>query len=369
MEVELLSTLDECQAIGRDWNEIALLNSAGPVGLGVTCSFDLSVTLWRTHLGGDPQRILVLKDNGRVMGILPCYSGRTRSFGITRRELGLIPELYPGRTGFLLREPSAECLAILLDAVYQAIAHWDVLFLTVVDGSYSASLLKEALARTNHPVEQTSATCCPYIELPSSWDEYLLARKRNFRQSVKRDRKKLAAQGAVEMKTYSREEKTGEFLDAMFRIEERSWKQTSGTSIIRNPRQERFHRAFTPVCARAGWLRCYVLYLDGGPIAYHYSTLYGNILYDFKSSYIENYKAVAPGKILRSMILAQLIDEGVEIVDFIGEVQPHKMDWTDKTYRLTRYAIFNNNIRGKVQHARIRATRALRGGNAAVDMP
>jgi len=352
MEVKIYDSLDECHDLREDWNEMAAKNSCGPFGIGVTCTFEFFETIAQTHLNETKQHILVARDSGRVMGILPCYSIKNRNLGMRQWDLKQISEIYPGRTGFLLREQSMKCLAALLDTLYKELKIWDTFSITMVKESVSEKLLLDTLRDRRYRIEQVGVTHVPYIELSSTWDDYLLTRKSHFRSGLKRRRKKLASQGVLEIKKYATEEEVPEFLDAMLKIERQSWKESSGTSLTRNPKQEEFHRQFAVVCARAGWLRCYLLCFDGLPIAYHYNVLYSGVLYDFKSSYIESYKRNAPGKILRSMFLEQIIDEGVKFMDYLGDLQPHKMDWTDKTYQLTNYRLFNDSLRGKLQRVK-----------------
>jgi len=357
MNIEIFNTIEECRVLRNDWNEIALINAHDPLGIGVNCSYEMTETLWRTHLHGLPQYIIVAYDNDRVMGIMPCYMKVTKRLGFVRKEIGLIYELYLGRSGFIVREQSLTILESLLDAVFNRIKGWDIFHITTVNGGPSNKLIKNVIDNGYCCADIYSHTVVPYIKLPSSWDEYLSSRKRAFRKGIKKYSKKLISEGEVEIKAINNEDDVDYFLNAMFSIERKSWKEASGTSLTKKPLQEEFHRVFTSVAAHAGLLKAYLLTLNGLPIAYHYNVLYGEIIYDFKSSYIDDFKKLAPGKVLRSMILEQFINEGIQIMDFVGEIQPHKMDWTDATYKISNYTLFNNTLHSKIWWLRSRFSR------------
>jgi CelD/BcsL family acetyltransferase involved in cellulose biosynthesis len=103
----------------------------------------------------------------------------------------------------------------------------------------------------------------PSPVLQGSWDDFLRARGRNFRQQVRRFPRKLSEVGTVSYRLASDPERLDQDLDTLFRLHRQRW-EGAATSFLR---AETFHRDFAAQAFSQGWLRLWFLEIDGTPVA------------------------------------------------------------------------------------------------------
>jgi CelD/BcsL family acetyltransferase involved in cellulose biosynthesis len=96
-----------------------------------------------------------------------------------------------------------------------------------------------------------------------SWEEFLRARGRNFRQQVRRFPRKLAEHGTLTYRLASDPERLGQDLDTLFRLHRQRWGNGTTPFLL----AASFHREFAVQAFQRGWLRLWFLELDGRPVA------------------------------------------------------------------------------------------------------
>ena len=100
-----------------------------------------------------------------------------------------------------------------------------------------------------------------------SWDDFVRAHGRNFRQQARRFPRKLSELGSVSYRLTTDPERLQPDLDALFALHRQRWGSTASAFLA----AETFHREFATLAFHRGWLRLWFLELDGEPIA----ALYG----------------------------------------------------------------------------------------------
>jgi CelD/BcsL family acetyltransferase involved in cellulose biosynthesis len=141
------------------------------------------------------------------------------------------------------------------------------------------------------------------------WEGYLRARSANFREQVRRRARKLAREHRVTYRLWDGSRDLDRDLDVLFQLHDARW---SGTPT--NFRDDAaFHRAFAPVAAKQGWLRLWLLEVDGAPAA---------ALYGFRYAGVESYYQAGRDPALDDyrvgfVLLAHAIQEAAN--DGIGE--------------------------------------------------
>ncbi|MGH3127470.1 MAG: GNAT family N-acetyltransferase [Gaiellaceae bacterium] len=206
--------------------------------------------LWWEHFGGERELLLhaMRSSNGSLTAVLPLYAWRRRLPRVLRflghgpgDELGPVHE----RGGQMV---AGHALATALDAL-----DWDVFFGEQLPGDEG---WHELLGGREWRREAS-----PSLRLPATWDEYLAARSRNFREQLRRREAALRREGDVvtrlaDATTLDRD------LDALFALHRARWGATP-TDFGDTP----FHRELAREALERGWLRLWLLELDGRPIA------------------------------------------------------------------------------------------------------
>lgn len=195
----------------------------------------------------------------------------------------------------------------------------------------SLEVTRATLRRTGFRSVPAPGPLSPYRELPDTYDELLASVSRDLRQQVGRRTRGLEREGELGF----REVRGGDELDAelerVFEVEGSGWKARSGTAIASTPVTAALYREFALVAARRGWLRLYLLELDGSAIAVDYGCAFAGGGFLIKTGFLENYGRLSPGLVLRAKVLEASIAEGLSFYDFLGGPDAYKLRWADTT--------------------------------------
>jgi len=208
----------------------------------------------------------------------------------------------------------------------------------------------------------------PFLELGGSWQQFLDSRSQNFRYNLKRKRKALEKAGKVDERWFRDDVDVAELLTAMHAIEEGSWKTRAGMSITGSSRELAYHDLLLPWLASIGALEANVLRLDGVPIAYSLCIRWQGRIGQLKTSFDERASALSPGLIVTASSIEQAFAGGAREFDFLGDVMPHKMHWTDRVRAHDNLFAFLPTVRGALLGRAKQALNKLRapGGTRTV---
>lgn len=170
----------------------------------------------------------------------------------------------------------------------------------------------------------------PYIALPGTVEEFMASRSRNRRQQLKKRRRDLEAAGQVRLLTTRGGADLERDLDEFLRVEAAGWKGRSGTAITSSPQFEGVYREFARAAADRGWLRLYLLELDGTVIAGQIAAVLGEEMFVLKTGFDEAWAGLSPGFVLTADVIGEAIGEGLAGVDFLGRADAWKTTWTDR---------------------------------------
>lgn len=194
----------------------------------------------------------------------------------------------------------------------------------------STDLVHPAIAGAGYRIAAQEIAPSPRLVLPGSLDELLAGRSRNLRSQIGRRRRALQGEGTLEMAVATSPGPELERLLEMFlKVEASGWKGVEGTAIAADPATEALYRGFAAAAAAAGWIRVYVLLLDGEPIAADYGCAFGGGGFLIKTGFDEHFGKFAPGLVLRADVIGASIEEGLGHYDFLGGPDGYKLRWTD----------------------------------------
>ncbi len=127
--------------------------------------------------------------------------------------------------------------------------------------------------------------------------------------------------GDVTLEKVSRREQVDTFFDEASRIVSQSYHAALGIGVQAHKTDL---KAYLCELADEGALRAYVLRAGGRAIAYAQGDLHGGVLYLWSTSYLPEYRDLAPGIVLTYRIIETLAEEGVPLLDF---------GWGDNAYK------------------------------------
>jgi CelD/BcsL family acetyltransferase involved in cellulose biosynthesis len=208
----------------------------------------------------------------------------------------------------------------------------DRIFLSFLDAdAEDTAVLERAAREAGYRSRRRLLERSPYVDIDGDWERYLAGRRTKFIANLGRRRRRLQELGHVSVDCFRGGASLDRALDEGFTVEGSGWKLERGTAIVSDPATERFYREIAHWAADRKWLTLWFLRLDGRQIAFEYGIEAGGVQYFVKGGYDPEFKQYSPAQLLVHDVLKACFDGGVRRYEFLGEVEPFKLEWTDST--------------------------------------
>ncbi|HEY6549847.1 MAG TPA: GNAT family N-acetyltransferase [Solirubrobacterales bacterium] len=291
LQVELVSDL---AALHEEWS--ALAERTG----NVFATWEWASAWWR-HLGGDrPLYLATFRDRGRrLVAILPLFLASRRPLRVVRLvghgpgdELGPI------------------CDPADLDAVVPAIRsaldlirpRWDVLI--------ADNLPSDPAWATIRGATQLNEIPNPVFEIGGmSWDEFFESRSGKFRQQVRRNTRRLADDHDLAYRLAEDPSRLDADLDTLFTLHQARWREES-SGVFAGAEGE-MQREFAKSILGRGWLRLWLLELDGEPVAARLGFRFGDVECGYQSGRNRAWDKYGVGFLLQAHVVKEAMNDGM----------------------------------------------------------
>ena len=300
-------------------------------------------------------QVLLGLENSKLVAVLPVRLTSRRVWGISLQAV----ELGGGAVNYHAEIVSSVEPAVILRAlaaVLQQRKRWHVLIApNILLGTRTAAALQDPATLDASHVEIQLSERSPYLPLQGSWDEYLATRNKSFRYSVRRQEKDAAAAGTSEIRWFSEPQQVAEFWQALLDIEARSWKAEAGRAISSRPVELRYNEALLPYLADQGMLLGNVLFIDREPVAYNLCCNYRGWVGQLKTSFDNQHAKIRPGALIVQSMVQRVFDSQQREFDFLGDLQPHKLEWTDAIREHAEIRVYSSTWLARLMHRMKRA--------------
>lgn len=192
------------------------------------------------------------------------------------------------------------------------------------------------------------------LALPGSFEEFVASRSSNTRWRIRRDGKRLLAALGEQLSVEIIRDPSG--LDRLVRDADRvarsTYQRALGAGFSDTPEQ----RALAAVGLEHGWVRGYLLYLGGEPIAYWLCSVYGGTILirtaGFDNAYAEHRTGIY---LLMRVIEDACADPALHVLDFGPGDAAYKQQFSNESWQERNLVIFAPTFRAR----RINLTRTL----------
>jgi len=221
---------------------------------------------------------------------------------------------------------------------------WDVMILgNLAPDAPNAARLAAALRRRGCATRRDALWSCPYLELPSSWEEYLTSLSATRRQTLRRKERNLRRDHAVRVTDYGME-RLDEGWRRLVGLHEQRW---GGAGSFSDPRVERLHRCFARELGRRGQLWLTTLDLDGEPAAAWYGFANHETVYFYQSGRDPRCEDRSVGVLLMATMIRRAIERGYRWFDFLRGDEAYKVQWTPSQRVTGEVVAFRPTWRGR----------------------
>jgi CelD/BcsL family acetyltransferase involved in cellulose biosynthesis len=327
-------------------------------------------TWWGCFGAEHPFFIVIVRSGHRIQAIAPFMWEATSMYGVPTRCLRLWHNDHTPRADVIVAERPDESYRAIWNAVMDERARWDVVQLAQLPEESTTRETLAGLARTDgckSGIWRSGSS--PYLTLSGTWDEYAASLSVKFRQNLRNRMTRVRRIGEPALEVVCEGEAVNAACEDAIRLEGAAWKRTEGTAIASDSAVGRLYREFAARASARGWLRLMFLTVNGRRIATSFSVCYQRRLFLFKTGYDPVFAACSPFKLLTYFVLRDAFARGLAEVDFLGDPEPWKLEWT-RTRRAHDWMFtFSGSVRGRALAAmKFRIVPALKRYRAAASL-
>ena len=305
---------------------------------------------WDSFGSGRRLHIVIARDGGDIVGIAPMMVEQVHMYGLPIRKLDLIHNDQTPRADWIVVRSVPRVFEVLWSGLHQMRDEWDLLQLSRLPTESLTRAEVTALAQRDGCQTGTwRGDVSPYLTLTGTWDSYLASLPAKFRSNLRNRLSRLLHVGGTQLEVVDGvDEKACE--DAI-RLEASGWKVDAHTSISSNASVQQFYRLLAERAAARGWLRLLFLVADGRRIAAAYGARFGDTLFFIKTGYDPGFAPCSPFKLLTYLAIQRAYADGLREVDFLGNSEPWKREWTNTSRPHDWLCIFAGTIRARLLHS------------------
>jgi CelD/BcsL family acetyltransferase involved in cellulose biosynthesis len=246
-----------------------------------------------------------------------------------------------------------------LDAIERfVVAQNMALRLTHLSSSAAAIELSNRLDRRRWSQVTTPGGICPYIPLAGhTWDSYLATLGASHRANVRRRLRALEQKFDVRFEQVTADQDRREALTQLTHYHERRF-EARGTAF-RTASLCAFHEEATRRFLDRGWLRMFVLRVNGAPAAVMYGFLYNRTFYFYQHGFDDSYQQHSIGLVLMALSIRAAIEEGATEFDMLWGTEPYKFLWARHVRELRNLHLFPPHVGGQLHRGLFYARRRL----------
>ena len=309
-------------------------------------------TWWDAFGAHATLHVLIVRVDGQVAAIAPLMRESIVMCGVPVRRLRLIQNDHTPRADVIVASHPQASYRALWNAVRDARDEWDVLLLGQLERSSSTLDVLSRLAQLNGcSIGVWKSTDSPYVPLNRTWEEYLHSLPAKFRSNLRNRLARASRLGEAELEVLVEREDISAAAPDAWRLEASGWKASAGTAISCDPAVQRFYSSLIEQGTAAGWLRLLFLRVAGRRVAMSYGASFERRLFLFKTGYDPGYAACAPFKLLTYFAMRDACERGLIELDFLGDSEPWKLEWTSATRGHDWLFVFANTARGRLVHS------------------
>jgi CelD/BcsL family acetyltransferase involved in cellulose biosynthesis len=315
-------------------------------------SFGPSARSARSGQANRELHIIVVRDEGRIIAIAPLMRETAVAYGLPVRRLALLANDHTPRTDFVIADKPDEAYRAIWNVLFRDIDQWDVLQLTqLLRTSTTVATMSQFAAAEGLPIGTWKSSDSPYLELTGTWDSYWASLSSKFRSNVRNRLSRLKQIGEPALEVLVDRSDIAAACDDAWRLEASGWKDQEGTSICSDAAVRRFYTLLADRAAACGWLRLVFLTVGGRRIAVSYGAVYDDRLFLFKTGYDREFHTCSPFKLLTYFAAQEGFARGLREIDFLGDTEPWKQEWTPASRGHDWVFLFSNSRRARLLHS------------------
>jgi len=247
----------------------------------------------------------------------------------------------------------------------------DVMLFRVRPDSLACTAMSEAARRAGLSVRRLHTGLCPYVELPSSMDDYLMGLGKKRRYQTRRSLRLLEDLGELTHEKAQTLDDALAMLDELEKLHQARWEARGEHGVFASNLFEMFHREFIRRTFDLGWPELWTVRLDGEPIACRYDLRYRDRIYCYLSGMrlLEDSR-IQPGIVAHYYAIEEAIGTGAKQYDFMMGEQSYKTSLSNASRELVTVRICRRGLKERARRGLVAAVcnarRTVRGAQGVL---
>ena len=209
-----------------------------------------------------------------------------------------------------------------------------------------------------------SREASPMLELTTrDWEEFLAGRSANFRQQVRAKERRLARAHDMRYRLVQDAEALPAALDTLFGLHGTRWGEAGAPEF---GRAQGFHRAFAARALERGWLRLWLLEVDGRAVAAWHGFRFGGADWYYQSGRDPAWDRQSVGAVLLAHTIRDCVEAGIPRYLLLRGDEAYKQRFATSDPGLETVAI-GAGLTGRAAVAALEGVRRLPAGRRRAD--
>lgn len=320
LRIEQYTSSDVFEQLKSEWNDLLRQTRIQHVFL----TWEWQSIWWQAYHPGELWVLAVRDDGGRLVGVAPWFL-EDRSDGTRMvRSVGCV-DVTDYLEVIVHEAHEQEMFAALAEYLVEHQDRYDKIDLcNIPQDSPVLEHFPDLLKTQGFVVEVKQQEVCPVIELPDSWEDYLMALNKKQRHELRRKMRR--AEGAMETVAWyfvgpdhDLDAELERFLNLMRTASDEK------AEFLDDERNTVFFQRIVPVVAEAGWLQLAFLTVDDVPAAAYLNFDYNSRILVYNSGLdLAVASHLSPGIVLLGYLIQDAIERQRTHFDFLRGDEEYK---------------------------------------------
>jgi CelD/BcsL family acetyltransferase involved in cellulose biosynthesis len=337
--LEVINTEERFKEIREEWMELLAHSSSDCIFL----TWEWLYTWWKHLAGGSQLHILVVRSGEDVIAIAPLASPSTKLIRLAR--INALEFLGTGSVGsdyldiIARRGKEDEAMDVLVEYLLRGKFVLDLKQLVK-----NRSLVRQLATRLQQQGwnrSETSSNICPFIDLTGhTWKSFQAGLGPKHRYNFNRRRKNLYRDFDAGFECIVSEHQRSAALASLVTLHNKRMQQRGGSDGLHSSELIGFHEELTRLALTRGWLRLFLLTLNGEKAAALYGFMYGRKFSFYQSGFDPRYSPYSVGLVTMGLAIEAAIADGAEEFDLLHGDEKYKSLWAKMQRDLVRMELY-----------------------------
>lgn len=363
MRLETINNLKQFELLEKEWD--ALLEKSDQKSIFL--SWEWLYLWWINFRKGKELAILTVRDDhtSELIGVAPFYEHTTRLFCfITIKRIKWLGAEKVGSTfmDFIIMPGYKErVLKLVCNYFKENKDKWDLIELNEVNDFKETLGLLEYNLSDNATLFHFLGHRCIYIDLPSSYEKFLMSLGRHTRRNVRKATRDIDEKFKIKLIVDTDYDHAKKNLDTVFFLHEsRFCVKSKSESNFSAAEVKKFHYQVAMSLSKKNRVKMFFLDYENKPIACLYTFQYKDALFCYQSGLDPHWAKWSLGDAIFGLAIEDSIKHALGEFHFLIGDHEYKKHWSKTTRETQNIMIMKRNIIGRLFYYQITTKKRFR---------